>query len=360
MTAPDGSADGGEPAPITLRLLFYNAFLLRLRLPWPGGGPELAGKPACGARAVELGRAVAGRYDVVALAEVFDRVDRNAVLDGWTTRQPVHAVGPRRSFVPLALKSSGLVTILDGPILVRRAAHRFRQRGAYRRDADAFSNKGVLLTEVDVGARGNVEIYSTHLIAGNDFLRKRPGGPYRANADLRQQQADELVGFIGRSHRAGNAAVVVGDFNVPADDQSDADPGAQYQALCDAMAGAGFDDLWTAHGSGPGFTGLGQPIGVTCRPDPVAPDLCAEPADPSNESSAARIDYAWLQRPVSPGTPHISVRSFRRRAFRRDPRTDGYRDLPFLSDHLALDLELAIEARRGARDRSTPREGVRT
>lgn len=277
---------------------------------------------------------------------MFDSVDRENVLDGWTARRPLHAVGPGRSLVPPALKSSGLVTILDGPTLVRRAAHRFGQRGAYWRDADAFSNKGVLLTEVDVGAAAHVEIYSTHLIAGNDFLRKRSGAPYRANADLRQQQVDELVRFIQSSHRSENVAVVVGDFNVPADDPSDDDPGGQYRALADAMADAGFDDLWMAHGSGPGFTSLGKPVGVTFHPDPTAPDLCAEPAEASRHSSAARIDYAWLQRPVSPGTPHVSVRSFRRRPFRRDPRTDGYHDLPFLSDHLALHLELAIEPRR--------------
>ena len=58
-----------------VRLLFWNAFLLRPRIipygpPLPAVGRLAA--PAVPERATAIGRTLAGSYDVVALAEVFD------------------------------------------------------------------------------------------------------------------------------------------------------------------------------------------------------------------------------------------------------------------------------------------------
>jgi endonuclease/exonuclease/phosphatase family metal-dependent hydrolase len=321
-----------------VRVIWYNAFLLHVELPRPGGPITIGAKPAWRARAAEIGRALAGQYEVAALSEVFDEPEREAVLAGWDGRPATHAVGPGRASIPMVGKSSGLVTVTDGLPVVRRAARRFRAKGAHWRDADAFASKGVLLVEADVGAAGNLEVYSTHLIAGNDFL-KRPGGP-AATATVRHKQVEELVAFIREVHRPGNVALVVGDFNVPAQPADGDERG--YERLRRVLDSEGFDDVWAAHGRGPGFTACDGVPGSVCRPDPEAPEYCAEPAVVTPGTRAARIDYAWLQRRHPAHLVAASVTSIRRRSFPRHPGADGYEAAPFLSDHLALDLALHV------------------
>ncbi len=144
------------------------------------------------------------------------------------------------------------------------------------------------------------------------------------------------------TRRPRKVALVVGDLNTPAFDPAEDDPAAQYRALAGAMDAAGFDDLWPAHGSGPGFTSSEGTVGSICRPDSAAPDLCAEPAEQTTDDRASRIDYAWLQRLRGPDRVGVAVGALRRRSFPRVPGTDGYEALPFLSDHLALHLELTV------------------
>lgn len=325
-----------------MRLLSYNTFLLHVELGRPESRFQIHAKPAYQARATEIGRTLAGRYDVVALCEVWDEAEQRAVLAGWDGRPASHTVGPARTRIPLVGKASGLLTVVDGLPVVRRAARAFRDRGQRRHDADAFANKGVLLTEVDVGERGNLEVYSTHLIAGNDFVKRR-GDPFGATAAVRQRQVDELAAFVREVHRPTNAALVVGDFNVPAHDPGAEDPGRQYERLRRTLDGAGFADVWVEHGRGGGFTHCRDaPLNAICGPDPDAPEHCLEPAKPTLGAGAARIDHAWLQRPQEAHRVAVSVASVRRRSFPRAPGADGHELAPFLSDHLALDLEMEV------------------
>ena len=323
-----------------MRLISYNTFLLHVELPRPGGPIRIGAKPAWRARAAEIGRALAGRYDIAALSEVFDEPELRMVLAAWDGRPAAQAVGPERTRIPMVGKSSGLLTITDGLPVVRRAARRFRAKGAHWRDADAFASKGVLLVEVDVGAPGNLEVYSTHLIAGNDFL-KGPSGP-AAVVTVRHQQVNELVAFVRETHSPGNVALVVGDFNVPADDPHLNVPSREYERLRRALGAEGFDDVWAEHGHGPGFTIChGQP-GDVCSPDPDTPEYCAEPAEPTPGTRPARIDFAWLQRRHPDHLLSATVTSVRRRSFPRSSGADGFEAAPFLSDHVALDLELDV------------------
>jgi endonuclease/exonuclease/phosphatase family metal-dependent hydrolase len=327
-----------------VRVLFLNTYLLWvLRLP---GGVDVGGKPAVRERASEIGRMLAGGYDVAALCEVFSRTEREAILSGWSS-SPEVAVGPVDRRRPPFRKSSGLVTISDGYRIMRTDRHAFAARGSVWRDTDALSTKGALLAEIDLGAGpGRLEVYSTHLIMGNDLV-KRPGSVYHANAAVRFDQVDELLDFVERTHDSANAALVVGDFNIPAyDPLESASPSSDYERLRTRFDAAGFDDLWRIHGVGPGYTyGLRHAGAEICRPDPESPELCAEPAEPVGHRRPARIDYAFLLRPDERQRVEIEVKAFRRRAFPRDPTSEGFDDLGFLSDHLGLHLELGVQPR---------------
>ena len=319
-----------------LRLLAYNTFLMHIRLPSRSFGVDVMAAPDYRARAEEIGRAVAGEYDVAAFVEVFDEAEQRAVLAGWDRRALAHALGPAESWFPVPRKSSGLLTVLDGVPLARTECHIFRRRGVFWRDADVLGNKGVLLAEVDVGGPANLEVYSTHLIAGNDFL-KRPGGRFGPNP-FRHHQTDELLAFLERVHRPANVAIVVGDFNVAAGDPD-------YEQLRRAFDAAGFDDVWAIHGSGPGDTYCETPPrAIPCQPDPADPRYCAERDEPPAGVRAKRIDYAWLQRPTDDHRLTVSVRTVRRRPFPRDPSAEDHEAMPYLSDHVALHLELEIDA----------------
>ncbi len=336
--------DGARTA--DLRLLFYNAFLLRAgRVPWPGRPRYVHAAPAVDARAHELGRRLAGRYDVAALSEVFDLAERRAVVSGWRHARPGRrhhhrlrtAVGPpllRR--VPL-LKTSGLFTVVDGPALTRTATHLYRSRGHRFLDSDAWAHKGALLAQVDVGLEADLEIYSTHLIAGGDLLLPRERGHRSAVADFRQAQAHELLDFVRRTHQRGNAVLLVGDFNIDA-----LDPSPAYADLAAAMDDAGYDDVWAAHGEGPGPTcDLRSLAPGRAAPDPEDPDLCLD-GDLDGEPAGGRIDHAWLRRPREGDGVAVEVRAVRRAAFPRDPGAEGHEQLGFLSDHLGLHLELRL------------------
>ena len=87
-----------------LRVLAYNTFLLHIRLPTRRFGHDVMAAPAYRHRAREIGTTMAGRYDVVALMEVFDENEQAAVLDGWAGRDADHVAGPGPSVLRKGLK----------------------------------------------------------------------------------------------------------------------------------------------------------------------------------------------------------------------------------------------------------------
>lgn len=357
MTPPPRSALSTPGAARTLRLLFWNTFLLRVgALRTPFGTPALHAKPAVAARADEIGVTLAGEgHDVVALCEVFDDDERARVLAGWTGRPgPSAAVGPAIPGRGLRLigKSSGLFTLSHLPV-VRTDRHRFVEVGDPWRDADAHAAKGVLLVEVapalgDPPADGgNVEIYSTHLAYGGDFLPRGADGP-RAVTELRLAQVAELIDFVGATHRRGNLALVCGDFNIPARDPAHPDePTMPYQRMAELFDAAGFDDLWASQGGGYGYTCDLYKRGRTICPfDPADPDGCLETAELADafgsDAVGERIDYWFASRPTDDVPLEVATAQVHRRAFPRVPGTPGYDELPFLSDHVALELTLDL------------------
>lgn len=70
---------------------------------------------------------------------------------------------------PLVWVDSGLVTLTFDRKIVGSVNRNFATKGSYFLDADAWANKGVLLTTIDVG-HGCLKIYSTHLISGGGLI----------------------------------------------------------------------------------------------------------------------------------------------------------------------------------------------
>ena len=335
----------------TVRLLFWNTFLLEvLPIDTPFGRRAVHRKPAVAARSGEIGRAVAGRYDVVALAEAFDSAEQERIAEAWAgaagSPTPRTAVGPDRADGPLA-KSSGLFTLSVLPVR-RVERHTFENRGSRRHDADAHAAKGVLLVEIDPGADGrSIEVYSTHLAFGGDLLPRGRGTQAAAVRALRQAQAEELAAFVARTHSPGAVPLVCGDFNISARDPGEADPDGPYEALVATMATAGVTDLWAAAGGGYGYTCdlLKRGRGI-CPFDPADPDFAFEsaecPDDFGTDRLGQRIDY-WFG-PPKHSWDEVGVVDFRirRRAFPRVPGAESFDELGFMSDHVALHLEVTL------------------
>ena len=314
-----------------LSVLFANTFLLRV----PGPGPlawlgDLHSKPAVRERASEFGEAV-GDYDVVALCEVFQPDDLDRMIVAWAAAErPDAAIGPGpRTW---AGAGSGLVTLARPGRIVRSQAEEFADQGSKLRDSDAWSAKGVLVTEIELPEVAvNLEIVSTHLIAGGDFgdtERHR-----RATEEVRFGQVAEVLDLAARAHESANAQLIVGDFNVAAGT-------AAGDRLNERMGAAGYRDLWLDHGVGSGWTS--DPIAVgeaITRPDPMDRRFCDDPAE--DHPDAQRIDYAfWRQGDGEP--PEVAVRTMRRRVFPRQPDGVDGEAMPLLSDHAALHLELEV------------------
>jgi len=350
--APGGgkAADGER-----LRLVAWNTFLLRPRLiPWgmplPAVGEMAA--PAVADRAVAIGEALAGAYEVCALTEVFDPIERRWVLGGWGDRPGVTArAGPERTFPPggpAAFASSGLFTVADGVPVTRTEHLRYQTRGDRLHDADAWSNKGVLLVEVDPlgGGAGKVEIFSTHLLFGTGLLPGRHAADPDRRHQLRMRQVDELVAFVGRAHRPENLAVVVGDFNVPAHDITQGlRPDRWHNDLTSRMDRLGLLDAWGELGVGPGPT-YGRAEDAFDEEDPDCPGrLMDDPDPPGAMPERDRIDYIWVQSPAPEHRLDVSFGRPRRRAFPRPAGAPDHARLPRLSDHLAVELELTVGPR---------------
>lgn len=325
-------------------MLFLNTFLLRVgRLPTGGWLHE---KPMVEERAREIGAAVAGAYDVVALAEVFHAGEVANLLHAADVDPADAVVGPTAT-PPSALTSSGLLSFAEHPI-VRREAIAYRQRGRKLLDSDAWANKGALMAEVDLGLPGNLEVFSTHVFFGGDLVCSDHRHRSPQLPRIRQAQVQELLAFVDAVHRPENVALVVGDFNIDAegrgpDGLAEAGDGAEAaERLRRSFDDAGFDDTWTLVGDGPGWTCdlLEAPEGFGLEGEP---EFCPEPAPAQQPGQhLSRIDHAYLQRPLPSHRLAVQVDRFRRRPFPRAADAAGRDLIATGSDHLGLHLELTV------------------
>jgi endonuclease/exonuclease/phosphatase family metal-dependent hydrolase len=199
---------------VRLSLLTYNTGLLRVPVqrfnPIPHVDERLAAIPS------EILRIEA---DVVALQEVFRPRDRHTILARTRSHYPhvghVPPEGPRLD--------AGLVTLSRHPLRAR--VERFRHGPLSER---VLSNKGPLVTEIDLPGGGSVTVINLHATAGGFFTL--PDSP-RAEA-MRRGQIDQVVA-LARSVRG--AVLLVGDFN--------AGPGAA-ESNYRQLEASGFTDVY--------------------------------------------------------------------------------------------------------------------
>ena len=332
-----------QPDAGTLRLAFWNTWLLAPRLwrngPRVPGGKALFFAPDVELRAPLVGPALAGRFDVAALSEVFETSEQDAVARSWPGATLV--LGPQRKrFKPTG---SGLVTLADkARVTVTRTAQLPYRSGGDLRDSDTYATKGALLTTVrltDVPDAPEVDLVSTHLLAGGDTLPVPGARDQARHHDARMRQVDELVAWVGHHHRPGNVLVITGDFNVAAHDPDPklADPTERYRTLLARLAPLGVRDLWAEQGVGPGHTcTFDHPFDLPSDPD--HPDRVIDHAHEQEATAPGeRIDYLFVAVPPGSG---ITAGRPRRWAFHGRPAQGG--PAGSLSDHLAISVDVIL------------------
>jgi endonuclease/exonuclease/phosphatase family metal-dependent hydrolase len=383
-----------------LRLLWYNTYLIPgfnftelFPPPFKQIVPEItkAAGPARFERSFEIGAAIRDSgYDVAALCEVFEEGSQDRIRSAFSP-PPDSAAGPagekkvlHAGFFEQAAKElpeapaailnalnsmrdvavdivdtitfglfsdatnaalptidiagSGLLTLARGDFrVVASESEVYENQGNLFRDADAWSRKGVLLTVIDTGLGGRIELYTTHLLYGGDFGDISDAERHGEQA----QQYGQLIEFIQSKHQPANFIILAADFNINA-----ARPFYQFlrPLLEDQL---GLEDVWSRyararHGAKVGRTNdpkLCQAGGGPCN-DLFCDDYAAAAVD-----DEGRIDYVFIQKPHPAHKLDVDVARPRRRPFRREPGREKFDEQPFMADHLGLDLRLYLYPR---------------
>lgn len=312
----------------------------------------IAAKPEREQRAREIGAAIGPDYDVAALCEAFEPASQDRIVINAKASKPglQAAVGPDAEG---ELAGSGLLTLALGRALAEpETRYTFSTKGDPLRDSDAWSNKGVLRTVIDVGL-GRLEIYSTHLMAGGDFDIYKYVGLVIPDVNpsvftAQRAQLAELRDFYRSTHNPRNVALIVGDFNLSALDER------EYGAVIDSMHELNMLDVWPYHRhrnppttadatavprgdtSASNDGNSSSEVGRICDLDSAA-RYCVDTSQPEKTS---RIDYIFVENPRPEHTFTLDVRRVLRRPF---PRTAGSEK--WLSDHLGLDTVLIVSPR---------------
>lgn len=430
------AADG----PSKHRFLFYNVYLARslkiegsLRFKDPiksaanifgfqsevGFQESMGPEPDVSDRATEIGRMLsADGYDVAALAEAWLERDKDRIrsevqgVGRPPAGDPDQASGPSgdrnlsatvdAGFGEIEIvitnntASSGLFTLLPGDDarITDWEFREFEAKGYALRDSTPYSSKGVLQTEVDLAPNGpgrqRVDLFSTHLIAGNtkvgnifgdifstvnpvlstaekhspaDNLKEKfrnaleqavekalgiDAGTKQSEELYRLSEVNELAHFVEEKQEANpeNVSVVVGDFNIDASSDG-------YSDLQQKLGDLGLHDTWPHRGGEIGGT---TKIPQVCAFDGSgnAPHYCLDDIGETEnyehyenyenyeeyregvDSDAQRIDYVFVEAPTDDHTLTLDFSRIRRRPF---PREDPGGEMEYLSDHIGLETE---------------------
>ena len=325
---PGGSqpASGGalEIATYNVQFVTPNLPLVRhLLREWPGHKPNVP----------ERAEAIAARlacFDVIALQETINDQRRREILDrletrgrgcGKRSRLPsggmfafVH--GPEvdgGSWLPLVGNELALASRLP---IVAAGSHVYEHAA----EEDALAAKGVLHARLSGGPGEVIDVFVTHLQAGDE------------HGAVRRRQIEALARFIGEaSAGAADPILVLGDLNVRGTLLDRNDPASDYNFLLRmlraAVAPRPLVDSWLAIHVADPDSGSGTKPRVR--------------ADGTLRAHEERIDYMFL------ASADAAPRSIRLDFFASDLVVDG-EPVGHLSDHAALLAEIAWPAGTGS------------
>jgi endonuclease/exonuclease/phosphatase family metal-dependent hydrolase len=348
-----------------LKFLWLNAYMLpNLKLDTPvWSGQVFDGAPAISSRAYEIGKTIKKfEYEIVALCEIFTVQSKDTLLSAWEST-PYWARGPGEGSVNFKIKvpivsdipiigdafeheiltvetiSSGLLTVLPGSYgLLSHSIEKFDAKGDPARDADAWSNKGVLKVVADTGFNTKLEIYSTHLIYGGGLV-----GDISSDEryKIQRKQLDQLISFIERERNPANFLMVVGDFNIYASEEF-------YQELRWRMEEKlDLEDIWTRYAE----SRYGAKIGKTNDPSSCTLDKppCENFADDKKNldkiNEEGRIDYVFIQKPSASHDMAVDISRPRRVPFKRLPTAYKYDAINYFSDHVGIEFQLFLSSK---------------
>jgi endonuclease/exonuclease/phosphatase family metal-dependent hydrolase len=337
-----------------LKFLWLNAYMIpHIKLDTPVySGRVHDGAPVIGARAFEIGTYIKeSKYDIVALCEVFMLSSKDTLISVWENK-PFWIRGSGEGSVKFKIPfvvidasvltvetiSSGLLTLLCGRFgLLSHSREAFTSKGDWERDADAWSNKGVLKVVAETGFNTKLEIYSTHLIYGGGLIGDISDEERYA---VQRKQLDQMVSFIEKERNPSNFVMVVGDFNIYANE-------AFYQELRWRMEDKlGLEDVWTRYA----IPRYGAKAGKTNSPSACILDTppCDKFADDKKSDSVneeGRIDYIFIQKPSTSHDMSVDISRPRRVPFKRVPSADGFNDINYFSDHVGIELQMFLSAK---------------
>lgn len=271
------------------------------------------------------------RYDIAALCEVFDEKYQKIIKK---QRFKYDAMGPVWTSLNT---SSGLYTLSKFPLSYKR--RRFEAKGY---PPDSLSNKGILLTTIDLGI-GKIDLYSTHLFWGatvvEDIVSYYSRGlskiaqtfqieikPVNLRILIQLAQLKELTEFIKKTHNPKHVVIVAGDMNInPGKSRVN---GGAYEKMRDLLSNItikngskiSLEDLWKIKGGKRGGTNTptqGCPL-ETRLTNPTSGILYCnddsdEPSEAKNEEG--RYDYIFVQKPTASHQIIIDFSRMKRRPF---------------------------------------------
>lgn len=265
-------------------------------------------------------------------------------------------VGPIVLLLNAFFGSSGLIILVRDRAVENTTVESFENPGDPCLDADWYSNKGILHTEIDLGA-GHIDLFTTHLFAGGDFIDD--DDPERIRR-IREQQVRQLRAFIEETAKPENVTVVTGDINLNFHEVP------EYSVLERELGpgGLGLEDYWRVRGGQFGSTSHRSSVRAyeVCRIETVgsgslpasSPFYCDDDVSSRGRgrTERPRIDYIWVEPPTNEHTFNLDLSRMRRRSFWRGPgfppdqffHENGETVPHYLSDHLGLEVVLVASS----------------
>lgn len=294
---------------IPLKIVTYNVHLLpdvALRVAGKRGSPKY--------RARAIGEKLSN-FDIIGINEAFDEDYSKILLDACqeNTTETYHAAkGPGRSGRHLI--GSGLVLLSKFPIvetneITYQQASRFLTHGF---GADGFAAKGALHAKIQVGNTQAecLDCFVTHLESRSETARR--------------DQVEEFARFLADHSRPDTPVLILGDFNIAADQQGVLSGETEYGKLRQFLNDETND-----------FMDVGETIAAAS----------AGTSDAIAEDGGRRIDYIFTSVTRGVSNNRLGLRTAYPLAFRDSNVKEGS-----LSDHVAVACEVVFsnqEAEQG-------------